>query len=223
MNFQSTVRIIDNSDFKNQLFITSHQLQNILYQWIFAIMQVDTFFSTLKKKLLELQKKKKGQRVCVQTRGQAQYSKSEEAEVGATAGAWTERTVDNSPRIQAVAGLQGPWSSWSKATLCVQEHSLQGARGKYINSPFLSWSSCSWLEGCLGFSEVLMVQGIHLNTADDTCDQFLLGCVFIPWHIETIEPECFNDINESKNEENVALDLENRPPHSQTPQKTGLP
>lgn len=95
------------------------------------------FFSTLKKKILELQKKKKGQRVCVQTLGQAQYSKSEEAEVCAAAGAWTERMVVNSPRIQAVAALQGPWSSWRKATLCVQEHSLQEARCKYANSPFL--------------------------------------------------------------------------------------
>lgn len=68
-----------------------------------------------------------------------------------------------------------------------------------------------------------MVKGIHLDTTDDTLDQFLVGCVFIPWQIEMMEPECFSDINESESEEDVALDLENRPPHSQTPQETGLP
>lgn len=76
-----------------------------------------------------------------------------EAEVCAAAGAGTERMVVNSPRIQAVAALQGPWSSWSKATLCVQEHSLQEARSKYANSPFLSRSSCSLSEDVLDFKK----------------------------------------------------------------------
>lgn len=62
-----------------------------------------------------------------------------------------------------------------------------------------------------------MAKGIHLDTTDDTFyAQFLAGCVFIPWQIEMTEPECFNDTNESENEENVALDLENRSPSSQT-------
>lgn len=68
-----------------------------------------------------------------------------------------------------------------------------------------------------------MVQSIHLNTADGTFDQVLVACIFISWHIEMSEPECFNDINESENEENVGLNLENKPPNSHIPQKTRLP
>lgn len=46
LNLQSTVRIIYSNELKNQLFIAfSHQLQSVLYHWIFAIMQYGTFFN----------------------------------------------------------------------------------------------------------------------------------------------------------------------------------
>lgn len=68
-----------------------------------------------------------------------------------------------------------------------------------------------------------MVKDVYLDTEDDSWDPFLVGCVFIPGKMEMIEPEWFSDINESENAEDVVLDLENKPPHSQTPQETGLP
>ncbi|XP_036083323.1 G protein-coupled receptor kinase 4 isoform X9 [Rousettus aegyptiacus] len=55
------------------------------------------------------------------------------------------------------------------------------------------------------------VKGVCLDTADSTFyGQFVTGCVSIPWQNEMIESECFKDINESKSEESMALDLEDK-------------
>ncbi|XP_024907492.1 G protein-coupled receptor kinase 4 isoform X5 [Pteropus alecto] len=55
------------------------------------------------------------------------------------------------------------------------------------------------------------VKGVCLDTADNTFyGQFVTGCVSIPWQNEMIESECFKDINESKSEESMALDLEDK-------------
>uniref|UniRef100_A0A8C9AEC1 G protein-coupled receptor kinase n=1 Tax=Prolemur simus TaxID=1328070 RepID=A0A8C9AEC1_PROSS len=51
----------------------------------------------------------------------------------------------------------------------------------------------------------------YLDTTDDNFyAQFVTGCVPIPWQNEMIESGCFKDINESGNEENLLLDLEEK-------------
>ncbi|XP_023494250.2 G protein-coupled receptor kinase 4 isoform X4 [Equus caballus] len=59
----------------------------------------------------------------------------------------------------------------------------------------------------LDIDQFSTVKGVYLDTTDDTFySQFVTGCVSIPWQNEMIESECFKDINESENGENMALD-----------------
>lgn len=102
------------------------------------------------------------------------------------------------------------WGSWSKAAPCVQKQ-FQETGSKYVRDPSCPDPWTVYWKDVLDFKLFFTVQGIHLASTDDTFyAEILMGYDFISWQNKTIELECFNDMDESENEANVALDLENR-------------
>lgn len=86
-----------------------------------------------------------------------------------------------------------------------------------LEPPFCPDLRAAYWKDALDFKPFFTMKGVHRDSRDDTIyAEFLMGYDFIPWQNKTIELECFNAMDESENEANVALDLENRPPSSQT-------
>ncbi|XP_057561314.1 G protein-coupled receptor kinase 4 isoform X3 [Hippopotamus amphibius kiboko] len=80
-----------------------------------------------------------------------------------------------------------------------------------LDPPFRPDPKAIYCKDLLDIEQFSTVKGIRLDSSDLAFySQFVTGCVSIPWQNEMIESGCFKDISERENEENVALDPEEK-------------
>lgn len=125
---------------------------------------------------------------------------------------WNSEGYSYSPRIQSCAGRGAAGVKQHPVFKHIHRRRL-GAN--VLEPPFWPNPHAVYCKNVLDFKQFFRVKGVYLDTIGDKTfyAPFVTGCVFIPWLNETIESECFSNISESQNEENVALHLDEKIGH----------
>ncbi|XP_074176612.1 G protein-coupled receptor kinase 4 isoform X8 [Rhinolophus sinicus] len=106
-------------------------------------------------------------------------------------------------------GCQGDGAAGVKRHPVFKDINFRRLEANMLEPPFCPDPHAVYCKDVLDIEQFSAVKGVCLDPTDDTFySQFVTGCVSIPWQNEMIESGCFKDINESVNEESVALDLE---------------
>lgn len=108
-------------------------------------------------------------------------------------------------------GCKGDGAAGVKQHPVFKDINFRRLEANMLEPPFCPDPQAIYCKDILDIERFSTVKGVCLDTADSTFyGQFVTGCVSIPWQNEMIESECFKDINESKSEESMALDLEDK-------------
>ncbi|XP_039694189.1 G protein-coupled receptor kinase 4 isoform X9 [Pteropus medius] len=108
-------------------------------------------------------------------------------------------------------GCKGDGAAGVKQHPVFKDINFRRLEANMLEPPFCPDPQAVYCKDVLDIERFSTVKGVCLDTADNTFyGQFVTGCVSIPWQNEMIESECFKDINESKSEESMALDLEDK-------------
>ncbi|XP_070471297.1 G protein-coupled receptor kinase 4 isoform X2 [Equus przewalskii] len=104
-------------------------------------------------------------------------------------------------------GCKGDGAAGVKGHPVFKNINFKRLEANMLDPPFCPDPRAIYCKDVLDIDQFSTVKGVYLDTTDDTFySQFVTGCVSIPWQNEMIESECFKDINESENGENMALD-----------------
>ncbi|XP_014644399.1 PREDICTED: G protein-coupled receptor kinase 4 [Ceratotherium simum simum] len=108
-------------------------------------------------------------------------------------------------------GCKGDGAAGVKGHPVFKDINFKRLEANMLDPPFCPDPHAVYCKDVLDIEQFSTVRGVYLDTTDDTFySQFVTGCVSIPWQNEMIESECFKDINESANEEKMALNVEER-------------
>ncbi|XP_058402599.1 G protein-coupled receptor kinase 4 isoform X1 [Diceros bicornis minor] len=108
-------------------------------------------------------------------------------------------------------GCKGDGAAGVKGHPVFKDINFKRLEANMLDPPFCPDPHAVYCKDVLDIEQFSTVRGVYLDTTDDTFySQFVTGCVSIPWQNEMIESECFKDINESANEEKMALDVEEK-------------
>uniref|UniRef100_A0A2K6GWT1 G protein-coupled receptor kinase n=1 Tax=Propithecus coquereli TaxID=379532 RepID=A0A2K6GWT1_PROCO len=108
-------------------------------------------------------------------------------------------------------GCKGDGAAGVKQHPVFKNINFRRLEANMLDPPFCPDPHTVYCKDVLDIEQFSVVKGVYLDTTDDNFyAQFVTGCVPIPWQNEMIESGCFKDINESENEENLLLDLEEK-------------